>query len=183
MVATYEELCQQHAIEPSVGQAMEVYMIGESVHDRIPEVDEHAFEVLDDLRSDFDVNVLTLGDPVIQSAKLYLTGVYQHINRARIVDEKHPDVYRDISAENPHRVHVMVGNSKKSDIGPALNIGPALKAGWHAVWLESASTWEWDDHEVELRDERLYVVSSLSEVPGVVRQIAQELDQASDLVG
>jgi putative hydrolase of the HAD superfamily len=168
MVATYQELCAKHGVRPSVDKALEVYMIAESVNDIVPALDEAAVEVLAELSNDFEVNILTLGDEVVQSAKLYRTGIYRHVDDTRIVAAKNADLYREIAAENPERIHVMVGNSKKADIGPA------LEAGWHAVWLETGSTWDWDDHELEADSDRLHVISSLWQVAGVVRAISQK---------
>ncbi len=171
MVATYQELCKRYGVTPTVEDALKAYHIGDSVYDDLPQVDDSAVDVLQEVGRNYRVNVLTMGDQLVQSAKIYLTGIYQYVEDARIVPHKETAVYRELFRINPEAPHVMVGNSKKSDIVPALD------AGWYAVWLQHASTWEWDDVHLEPHHPRLHIVKTLRQVPEAIRLIEARVQE------
>ena len=175
MVATSEEICRSSGVPFTADHAMTAYRIADSVFDEVPGLHPAARSVLEEVSRDHEVNVITLGDRVVQSSKLYLTGLLSRFTAVEIVSSKDLAVYSRIHSTNPGVAHVMVGNSPKSDILPA------LAAGWYAVWLEGASTWAYDTVEFDPEHQNLFVVDDLSQVPAAIIQI-QGLSRAADEV-
>ena len=92
--------------------------------------------------------LITKGDLLDQERKLAQSGLGDHFDRIEIVSEKAPEVYARIFTEHgdgPERA-MMVGNSLKSDIHPALEAGAwAVHVPFEITWaLEVAD--RPDDH-------------------------------------
>jgi putative hydrolase of the HAD superfamily len=92
--------------------------------------------------------LITKGDLMDQERKLAQSGLGDFFDRVEIVSEKAPEVYGRIFAEHGDGAEraVMVGNSVKSDIRPALDAGAwAVHVPFELTWaLEHAETP--DDH-------------------------------------
>jgi putative hydrolase of the HAD superfamily len=127
----------------------------------------HAIEPIDGveptlvaLRERHDLLLLTKGDEGEQQAKIDVSGFAMHFRRIVIVPEKNTDVYVDLVAAeglDPGRTW-MIGNSPKSDIGPA------LAAGLGAVFIPNANTWALEHDEVDERAERLVQIERFSDL-------------------
>jgi putative hydrolase of the HAD superfamily len=121
----------------------------------------HAIEPIDgvettlvELRRRHDLLLLTKGDEREQREKIDLSGFARHFRRIVIVPEKNAEVYVELveaEALDPARTW-MIGNSPKSDIGPA------LAAGLGAVFIPNANTWALEHDEVDESSERLVQV-------------------------
>jgi len=99
----------------------------------------------------FPLMLVTKGDLLDQESKIARSGLANYLTHVEIVSEKIPQTYRDILAR--HNVEaarfLMVGNSLKSDVLPALAIGG------RAVYIPYQSTWA---HEVlNIEGEQDYV--------------------------
>jgi putative hydrolase of the HAD superfamily len=108
-------------------------------------------KTLDVLAQRHDLLMLTKGDVTEQQTKIDLSGFGRHFRRIVIVPEKTTEVYVDLVAAeglDPARTW-MIGNSPKSDIGPA------LAAGLGAVFIPNVNTWAMEHDEVDERAERL----------------------------
>lgn len=82
-------------------------------------------ETLTELSSNFRLILITKGDLFDQERKLAQSGLGDLFDAVEIVSEKKPEVYRRIFGENSNEMHecMMVGNSLKSDVIPALAVG------------------------------------------------------------
>jgi putative hydrolase of the HAD superfamily len=118
----------------------------------------HAIEPIDgveatlvELRRRHDLLLLTKGDEREQQRKIDLSGFAPYFRRIVIVPEKNAEVYVGLveaEALDPARTW-MIGNSPKSDIGPA------LAAGLGAVFIPNANTWALEHDEVDETAPRL----------------------------
>ena len=91
------------------------------------------------------------GQPREQMRKLERSGLRSLFSRVGFPVEKDATAYRLLIAQaelEPART-VMIGNSPRSDINPA------LKAGLRAVYIPHPHTWELEREELELSHERL----------------------------
>ena len=81
--------------------------------------------------------LMTKGNHAEQADKLTRSGLAPHFTAVEIVAEKDPKTYRQVIARHELAPHTswMIGNSRKSDINPA------LAAGLHAVFLFHKDTW------------------------------------------
>jgi putative hydrolase of the HAD superfamily len=127
-------------------------------------------EAVEDLAASFPVILLTKGDLLHQETKLARSGLGHHFKGIEIVSEKHASVYRSVIARYgvPPQRFVMVGNSLRSDILPA------LEAGAHAVYVPYAISWV---HERVAADamptgaSRFHELAHLRELPPLLRRL------------
>jgi putative hydrolase of the HAD superfamily len=115
---------------------------------------------LDALGTRHDLLMLTKGDEHEQQSKIVASGLAGHFRRIVIVPEKTTAVYHDlVEAErlDPARTW-MIGNSPKSDIGPA------LAAGLGAVFIPNVNTWAMEHDVVDERAERLLQIERFADL-------------------
>lgn len=99
---------------------------------------------LHELRSRHDLIMMTKGDHEEQNHKVHRSGLGEHFVAIEIVPEKHPDAYADVVDRHdldPANTW-MVGNSPRSDILPALEVGLG------AVHIPHADTWGHEHDEL-----------------------------------
>lgn len=118
----------------------------------LPEVEE-TLARLRELKDDedkrkFKLAVFTKGELKDQENKLWRSGLQRFFDVVSIVSDKTPEAYRRLCKElevTPNEL-VMVGNSFKSDIAPALKIGAsAIHIPFHTTWAHEKT--EEFDHE------------------------------------
>lgn len=106
--------------------------------------------------------LVTKGDLFHQEAKLAASGLGDQFSGVEIVSEKSAEVYRRIFARygaEPEEA-VMVGNSLRSDILPA------LEAAAHAVHIPHEFVWAHERAETPQAQPRFAQLSSLAALPG-----------------
>jgi putative hydrolase of the HAD superfamily len=104
--------------------------------------------------------LFTKGQPAEQMTKLKRSGLRELFSRVGVPLEKDPAAYRRLIAQarlDPART-IMIGNSPKSDINPAIRAG--LRA---AVYIPHPQTWELECEEL-LADKRVLVVASFPQL-------------------
>ncbi|HSP16164.1 MAG TPA: HAD family hydrolase [Thermoanaerobaculia bacterium] len=128
-------------------------------------------ETVESLSGEYRLMLLTKGDLFDQESKLARSGLGDFFNDVQIVSEKDPPTYRRVIARvgvSPERF-LMVGNSLKSDILPA------LEAGARAVHIPYETTWA---HERVHHDHGRQVVqlSAITELPAWLASSATARD-------
>lgn len=105
--------------------------------------------------------LVTKGDLFHQESKLAASGLGERFSGVEIVSEKTAEVYRRIFARYgvAPREAVMVGNSMRSDILPA------LEAGAFAVHIPHAFEWAHERAQTPEAEPRFRRFASLSELP------------------
>lgn len=95
------------------------------------------------LASEYQLMLITKGDLFDQESKIARSGLGDYFSRVEIVSEKNASVYRAIIARHrfdPQRF-LMVGNSIKSDILPAIEAGArAVYVPYHLTWVHERVT-------------------------------------------
>ncbi|USG60619.1 HAD family hydrolase [Sneathiella marina] len=127
----------------------------------------NVFETLTELSSNFRLIMITKGDLFDQERKLAQSGLGELFDVVEIVSEKKPEVYRRIFSQHstaPHQC-MMVGNSLKSDVIPALSIG-----SW-AVHIPHDLTWALEHAEAPLEDPKFHEISELGKLPDLIYQL------------
>jgi len=85
----------------------------------------------------YKLAVFTKGELMDQENKLWRSGLQRYFDVVSIVSDKKPEAYRRLCKEmevQPEEL-LMVGNSFKSDIAPALKIGAsAVHIPFHTTW-------------------------------------------------
>ena len=127
----------------------------------------HARSALEALSGDFRLILITKGDLFDQERKLAQSGLGELFTAVEIVSDKSADVYDRVFArhgDGPER-GMMVGNSLKSDIVPA------LKAGCWGVYVPHSLTWALEQDEAPTGNQRYRHIAHLGELLDVVRQV------------
>jgi putative hydrolase of the HAD superfamily len=102
-----------------------------------PKVIDGALDVVRQMRSCCRVMLITKGDRVEQQAKVEALGLQSFFDEIHIVSEKNPETYRELLAGSGTCAadFAMVGNSLRSDILPALQIGAVgIHVPYHVTW-------------------------------------------------
>jgi len=136
-------------------ECLSVERITPELHERIwgfsHQIAEHPMEILDGVPETLEylsqrhhLIVMTKGRPAEQMGKIERSGLKDYFAAVEVVAEKDPATYREIIAkyELPRDFTWMVGNSPKSDINPALNVG------LHAVFVPHDQTWALEHEEL-----------------------------------
>jgi putative hydrolase of the HAD superfamily len=127
----------------------------------LPEVEETLRQLADMRR--YRLVVFTKGELMDQEAKLRRSGLEQYFTHMETVSNKTEREYRQL-CENlgvaPEQT-LMIGNSFRSDIAPALAAGAwAVHIPYHVVWAMEKSE--------EFPHERLRKIEHFSEILGLI---------------
>jgi len=136
---TCEYFCRSkgHPVDPAV--LRQVYRIGNSVFRRKPVLMDGAQQVLKRLGKKYRLYLYTGGDPHIQQKKLEYLNLAEYFEAVYVRERKNGAELQSIIHEQGLDVDKtwVIGNSLRSDINPALELG--LKC----IWVKS-SFWEYD---------------------------------------
>ncbi|NBZ87250.1 HAD family hydrolase [Stagnihabitans tardus] len=126
----------------------------------LPDVEE----VVRALAQDHRVIVITKGDLLDQERKLAQSGLGDLFHGVEIVSDKTPETYaRAFARHGAGADHaMMVGNSLKSDVIPA------LQAGAWGVHIPHELTWSYERADPPTDAPRFRVIQRLAELPDVV---------------
>jgi len=126
----------------------------------LPEVKETLQRLQD---RDQRMVVFTKGELLDQENKLRRSGLLRFFDHVEITSDKTQHEFRELCRKTdvaPHQL-LMVGNSLRSDIAPALAIG-----AW-AVHIPFHVTWELEHHD-DFDHPRMYHISRFSQLLGIV---------------
>lgn len=124
-------------------------------------------DTLDALAGRYRILLITKGDLFDQERKLAQSGLGDYFSAVEIVSDKTPDTYRRIFSrhgDGPERA-VMVGNSLKSDVVPA------IRAGSWGVYVPHELTWVLEHEEAPEADPRFRRIADLGQLPALLSQM------------
>ena len=125
-----------------------------------------AREAVEAAAEEGEVVLITKGDLLHQEQKLAASGLGDLFDAVEIVSDKTPSTYLRIFARHGARRAMMVGNSLKSDVIPA------LAAGAWGVHVPHGVPWELEHAEPPLDHPRFRALASLGEFSSLIEQIA-----------
>jgi putative hydrolase of the HAD superfamily len=127
----------------------------------------HARETLEMLAPDYRLVLITKGDLFDQERKLAASGLGSLFDGIEIVSDKTEATYRTIFARHGTcpGAAVMIGNSLKSDILPALSAGSA------AIFIPHDLTWAHEHAEKPCDHPRFFEAESLAAVPDILNAL------------
>ncbi|MAZ16494.1 MAG: HAD family hydrolase [Ahrensia sp.] len=164
MLETATMLCGDD-LPPAV--VRDILGLGKAMLDHPVELLPGVVETLQALRDHYTLLVVTKGDLFDQERKLVQSGLADYFDHVEIVSDKTPDVYRrvfDRHGQGPAR-GMMIGNSLKSDVLPA------LEAGCWAVHVPHDLTWALEHADEPAGHTRYRVVSNLSAIPAEIAEL------------
>ena len=128
----------------------------------------HVRETLEQLADDYRIILITKGDLFDQERKLAQSGLGDYFDGVEIVSEKTPETYARVFArhgDGPERA-MMVGNSLKSDVVPA------IAAGSWGVHVPHELTWVLEHVDAPEDDPRFRRVEHLGLLLPLIRQMS-----------
>jgi len=161
---TYREICLEKGIEADAAIEKKVRGTASRFRRGPFRATPEAIEALRQLKADgHELHLITAGEKGLQWRKIRDAGLVAFFeDRIHIVDRDKRPALREIAESDLGNV-VMVGDSKRSDLAAALDVGV------HAVWVPTHGYWPADDAEVDLKD--VSVLASITDLPKLVRQL------------
>ena len=127
----------------------------------------HAAETVEALAKDHKVMLITKGDLFDQERKIAQSGLAEIFDAIEIVSDKQADTYRGFFTRYGDGADsaMMVGNSLKSDVIPALEAG-----GW-GVFTPHDLTWSVEHAEKPDGHPRFREIADLGALPDLIRDL------------
>ncbi|MCM5560139.1 HAD family hydrolase [Pleomorphomonas sp. JP5] len=124
-------------------------------------------ETLEALADHYPLVLITKGDLFDQERKLTASGLADLFNAVEIVSDKSASTYARVFAARGDGANkgLMVGNSLRSDILPA------LEAGAYAMHIPHDLTWTYEHIEEPVEHPRLFVEENIQKVFEVIEKI------------
>ncbi len=140
---------------------------GRELHSHPIEVLPHAAEALAGVAGKYHVVLITKGDLFDQERKLAQSGLGDLFDAVEIVSDKTPDTYRRIfsQADAGEGAAMMIGNSVKSDVIPAIAAG-----GW-GVHIPHRITWAIEAAAPPSQSPRFRQIKALKDLGPLIDEI------------
>lgn len=145
----------------------EILHAGREMHDHPAAPYPGVHETLQHLSGDFRIVLITKGDLFDQERKLAQSGLGDYFSAVEIVSEKDESTYQRIFqqyGDGPAR-SMMVGNSLKSDVVPA------VKAGAWGVHIPSEIEWAMEKDDAPTHSDRFHKLEYIGELPKLVETL------------
>ena len=126
-----------------------------------------AQETLAVLAGTYRLVLITKGDLFDQERKLAQSGLGEFFNAVEIVSDKSPATYSTAFSrhgDGPEHA-MMVGNSLRSDVLPAIEAG-----GW-GTYVPHALTWDYERAEEPAATPRFAKIETLAELPPLLERL------------
>ena len=165
MIETALEITEGRAPGRVIG---DILAIGRELLSHPVDTLPHVHETLETLSGDYFLVLITKGDLFDQERKLAQSGLGDYFDAVEIVSDKSATTYRRIFSrlgDTPERA-MMVGNSLKSDIVPA------IAAGAFGVFVPHELTWVLENVEKPVEAPRFREISHLGELPELIAGIS-----------
>jgi putative hydrolase of the HAD superfamily len=117
---------------------------------------------IEQLRQTAEIVLITKGDLLDQERKLAQSGLGDLFDAVEIVSDKTADVYARIFARHDTAHQMMVGNSVRSDVIPA------IEAGAWGVHVPHELTWGYEHADAPVTHRRFREIFTLRELPDLV---------------
>lgn len=151
------------------GKAIEkILKIGQAMLDAEFKLLPGVQETLETLKGNFPLMVITKGDLLEQTSKIYRSGLSDYFDFIEVLSNKSTESYQNIfeKLELDPGTFVMVGNSLPSDIQPILSLGGI------GVHIPADTTWA---HELmddfDTSQNNFYEIKNISQLPGLITKI------------
>jgi putative hydrolase of the HAD superfamily len=165
MVETYRYFCKRigNRLDQQIEEA--IRQIGYRVFDMPPIVFEDAAYVLESLKSSHCLILATKGDREVQTGKINQSGLAHYFDAIYIFEQKGMAEFKTIIDDRglSTRSCWSIGNSLRSDINPALEVGLS------AIWIPR-HTWDYEIAE-ESANPRFYKADRLIDCLEILRHV------------
>lgn len=125
--------------------------------------------VIDGLSPDFRLVLITKGDLLDQERKLAQSGLGELFDAVEVVSDKTPATYVTAFARHGTGANqaMMIGNSLKSDVIPA------LEAGAWGIHIPYHVTWEYEQAQAPVASPRFQALDTIAALPALIGEITR----------
>lgn len=183
LVQTYRLMAARHGKDPCPAEEKIIFELGFSVYDFEVELYPDALQTIEKLKSKgHEMYLYTGGDFKVQTQKVVDAGL-EYIfpeDRRFIFEHKNTIVLKKImrKAELNAKNTWMIGNSARSDVRPALELG------LHTIHIPDVNGWEYDHVELDVPAKaHFHVLRSIKDVPAVIEQTSKGETKKSEHLG
>ncbi len=164
MIETAIEVTEEKVPATVIAELLEA---GREMLDHPIELLPHARDAIEALAPDYRILLITKGDLIDQERKLAQSGLGDLFDGVEIVSHKTTETYVDIFARHTDDAAraMMVGNSLRSDVIPAIEAG-----GW-GVHVPHELTWSLEQADPPRSAARFAELSTLAELHDFVRSV------------
>ena len=165
MIETAIEVTEERVPAAVIGKLLAA---GQDMLNHPIELLPHARAAIEDLAPRFRILLITKGDLLDQERKLAQSGLGELFDGVEIVSNKTAAIYADIFARHGDGADraMMVGNSLRSDVIPA------LEAGAWGVFVPHGMTWALEHAEPPLARPRFRELPDLKNLPRLIEELA-----------
>lgn len=168
-ITTYQEIAKSVGKSPISSTIDQITETIKDLYIRKYENLPHSIDVLKQLKEEcYSMIILTAGVEEVQKRKVAESGAIDYVDEIYVYAKKTPDTLKEIINKHEALDYVMIGNSLKSDIHPALENGIW---GFHV----ERGTWEADHHDIDRYHEKYVHLTSITEIPEKLQPIVQNL--------
>lgn len=159
------------AIEVTDGQVptkviADLLALGREMLNAPVEVIDGAQEAIEALKDKADILLITKGDLLDQDRKLAQSGLGELFDHVEIVSDKSVQTYSHIFAHYDTSHQMMVGNSLRSDVIPA------LKAGLWGIHIPHELTWAYEQAEAPVTHRHFRKLDSIAALPALISSLS-----------
>ncbi|MEH6945020.1 HAD family hydrolase [Bacillus sp. JJ722] len=154
---------EQHGLAPHPTLLNEIIEAVGDIYVRKYENVPESIEVIESLKNKgFSMAVLTAGEEEVQRKRVIESGVADFMDDIHVYPYKTPETLQEVMVKHSKKNYVMIGNSLKSDIYPALanNI-----LGIHVV----KETWQADQYDIDVTNPLYKPIQNLMEIPNLLK--------------
>lgn len=156
-VETLNLFADIYDVHTSKDEEMWVYDSANNVYETVLPLYEDTISALDRIsKLGHPMIIMTAGETKVQEKRIMDSNLKHYFDEVHVVPTKNPDIFRKVLGTRNPQECVMIGNSLKSDIYPALEMN------MYAVHLQR-ETWAYDRYEIDTSNPRYFGVQNLSE--------------------
>lgn len=164
LVATYKFFCKKYKRKLKLEQIKKIHAIGERVFETKVEPLPYMYEVLDKLQEDgHDLYLFTGGDVINQHRKIAHLELERYFQKGIFIFEhKNTEALKKVldHIKSPQKTTWMIGNSLKTDIKPAIELGI------NAIYIPSDMEWIYNIIDLEIEPNGIFAeLPSLKQLP------------------
>ena len=145
----------------------QIMQLGFEISEQPVHILPHVSETLIELSTKFRLLLITKGDLIDQERKISLSGLAHLFSAIEIVSEKTKDTYLRIFnnvADGPEK-SIMVGNSLRSDVIPA------IEAGSWGIYIPHNHTWELECATIPNNQQKFRKINDFPSLPNQIMEI------------
>lgn len=167
-VELYFSYCLKFNKKPISSEVEEIFICANSVFDYAVQINEKTRDVLRKLsrNNKYQLMILTAGDRLVQTYKIKQSKLFRFYFKEQnilIVPEKNELIYKSRFEKYGFENCVMIGNSARSDIKPA------IECGMNAIFIPK-ETWEYETADLKNHD-KLKITDDIINVPDLLKEI------------